>query len=783
MKDFRNSMLRILYALIAILPGPATLQRSAFWLRFRSTLKPVIYVCALLLFAISCSQLFRAQSHAGAKTDSISAKAKPAQAAGPAVYGDYPDREQYSPLTQVNRTNVKNLRVAWTYDEGQAGAAFEATPIVVGNRMYFPTPDSKVVALDAMTGKEVWKFDPVLKFSRVSRGVAYYPGGPHTSARILFGTADGRLIALDPKTGQLIPDFANAGQVDVSKMATQGFPNSRLGYSSPPAILRDKVIVTPFLQESPALGPTGNGDPRAFDVTTGQLLWQFHSMPRAGEPGADSWGTEGTVNRSGPSAWVPNAVDPKRNMAFVITGNPAGTSPYGLNLYTNSVLALDGKTGKLAWYFQLVHHDIWDFDSLDVAVIDVHRGSAIVPAVVAVNKSGTLFILDEMTGKPFFKVEERPVPQSDSDEPGEKTWPTQPVEVLPPPITRTSMLDEDLANLSPDSAKFCRDLLDRGRHGTAFTPVLESAPGVNFPSSIGGPNWDSVSFSPKVGYMFVSTSEWGADGVPPAGPHKPMPPSAGGPGSPGGPGAGAPRRRGMGNIRFVDQSGYPCQQPPWGMLTAINPSTGKIVWRVPLGDYGSIDESKPTKPSVTSLPEGPGKDLVQSSCNTACHGLGETLQSRQSRAGWTSMVGSMAVGVSTAEKDAMIDYLAKNFAPVETPASAAAPAPASASASASGKAHQPTGTPNLGGPMVTAGNLVFIGATLDNKVRAFDALTGKELWSFQLDGVGEATPMSFLGSDGRQYIAIASGGPGLLGAAHNTAGNSPDKIVVFALPK
>src|ERR1051326_8456979 len=321
---------------------------------------------------------------------------------GATVYGEFADRQQYSALDQINTGNVKKLRVAWTYDLGEKGKSFQATPIVVGNLMYFPTPDSKVVALDAMTGKEIWKYDPVLKYTRVSRGVAYWPGGPNTAPRILFGTADGRLIALDPKTGQLIQDFGDNGQVNVKEIALKGFLESAFWYTSPPSILQDRVILAPALQEGPSRGATGGGDPRAFDVLTGKQAWQFHSMPRAGEAGAETWGgPNGTVDRSGPSAWVPIAVDRKRNLVFVTTGNAPGGSPFGTNLFTNTVLALDGSTGRLLWHFQMVHHDTWDFDSVDSALIEVRRDGTTVPAVAALNKSGALFILTELTGEPL----------------------------------------------------------------------------------------------------------------------------------------------------------------------------------------------------------------------------------------------------------------------------------------------------------------------------------------------------------------------------------------------
>jgi glucose dehydrogenase len=687
------------------------------------------------------------------------------------VYGQYLSRQQYSPLSQIDTTNVNNLRVAWTYDTGERGKAFQATPIVVGNVMYFPTPSSKVVALDVMTGKRIWEYDPGLKYTRVSRGVAYWPGGPHTPPRILFGTADGRLIALDPKTGQLIRGFGDNGQVDVRERALKGFPQSPFWYTSAPAIFHDSVIAAPALQEGPSRGATGGGDPRAFDVLTGKQIWEFHSMPRAGEPGADTWGgPNGTVNRSGPSAWVPIAVDAKRHRVFVTTGNAPGGSPMGENLYADSVVALDARTGKMLWYFQMVHHDIWDFDGIDSAVIEVHRDGRTIPAIAALDKDGFLFILNEETGKPVFGVEERPVPKSDA--PGAETSPTQPFPVAPLPLSRDSMTTADLTDVTPQSAKYCSEVWSHSGNDGPFTP-RGSKPTVGFPSSIGGPNWESLSFDPKLGYIFVNTSELGA----------PRGGVGGGRATPA-----AQRGRRVGGVRFVDPNGYPCQKPPWGLLTAIDANTGKIAWKVPLGNYENIQETgMGAEGLTTALPEGPGKTLVQASCST-CHGIDTVLQARMTKEGWTTVVNDMisrGLRVSDSQKEDIINYLAKFLSkPSGTIASGINRSSQSQAISTTlPQKGTPTGTPNLGGNMPTAGNLVFVGATLDNKFRAFDARTGQQLWSYQLDGVGMAAPMSFIGSDGKQYVAIATGGPGLLASVHNEADNSPDKIVVFALVK
>jgi glucose dehydrogenase len=720
--------------------------------------------------------------------------------ANPPAYGQYPGRQQYSPLSQINTKNVQQLHVAWTYDTGGSGKTFEATPIVVNNVMYFPTPDSKVVALDALTGQKMWEYDPGVSFGD-SRGVAYWPGGPHTPPRILFATSDGRLIALDPMTGRLIPGFGDQGEVDVRKLVLGSSPGS-LGYTSAPAVLQDTVILSPRTQEGPRHGVSGNGDPRAFDALTGKPMWQFHTLPLPGQKQAQTWGgPKGVTDRSGPSAWAPIAVDPTRNLVFVTTGNPAdsyyGADRPGNNLYANSIVALDAGTGKMRWYFQMVHHDMWDFDGVDSAVIQVNRDGKTIPAVAALDKDGFLFILNEMTGKPIFGVKERPVPKSDV--PGEVSSPTQPFPSGPPPLSRDSMSTADINNVTPQSEQYCSELWSHYHNNGPFTPY-GSTPTVNFPSTIGGPNWDSLSFDPQLGYIFVNTSELGGRGqmkqasaIPPR-----FPGRGRGPGRGRAPGARGiffrqmakyqmPYRNAMAAARFIDPDGYPCQKPPWGLLTAVNANTGKIVWRVPLGDYGKVQETGMSTTTLTTLPEGPGRNEVQTSCSS-CHGIATVLQQRSTRVGWTAVVNDMVsrgLRVSGSQKEDIINYLSRflGTSAANPPASAAQTGQPQPSTVSSESKHEPTGTPNIGGSLSTAGNVVFIGSTLDEKFRAFDALTGQVLWSYSLDGVGMATPMSFMGSDGKQYVVIATGGPGLLRAIHNDAGNSPDKIVVFTLSR
>ena len=602
---------------------------------------------------------------------SIAALAQPTPQHGDwPVYGRDPGGARYSPLDQINSTNVQRLQPAWIYHTGERGRSFETTPIVVDHVLYFSAQNQKIVALDADTGSQIWKFDPKAT-GREHRGVSYWPGDARTPPRILFGTGDGRLIALDAKTGQPAAGFGDNGVVNLKTGITDRFPRAAYGISSPPAIYRDLAIVGPSTQEGPTLGPSG--DPRAYDVRTGKLVWRFHTVPQPGEPGNDTWGPDGWKDRSGPSQWGPATVDTARGMVFLPIGNAAdsfyGADRKGTNLYANCVIALDALTGKLRWYYQVVHHDLFDYDlSAPPALVEVRRDGKTVPAVAQITKMGLLFILDRLTGKPVFGVEERPVPKSDV--PGEESWPTQPFPRKPPPLARMSITHDDITRRTPEAHKFCDEWFSRLRHQGPYTPFGLTA-SLLIPGTMGGGNWGGVSFDPKLGYIFVNTSSLGGTGH--------MVPSN--------PGAPMPYRNEGGYTRFIDRDQYPCQQPPWGELTAVN-ANGDIAWRVPLGSYDEVE----------------------------------------------------AQGLKNA------------------------------------------GAPNMGGSIATAGGLVFIAATTDSKFRAFDSRTGKELWMTRLDATGDAVPMTYLGRNGKQYVAIAAGGTNRFRMLANTADQTSDTLVAFALP-
>ncbi len=488
------------------------------------------------------------------------------------MYGHDAGGTRYSPLDQINTKNVAKLERAWTFHTGERGRSFESTPIFVDNVLYLSTHTQKVIALDPESGRELWRYD-AQGAGRENRGVTYWPGDGQEAARILVGTGDGRLIALSAKTGVPVRSFGDNGVINLRAGITDKYPKAMYAITSPPTIYRDVVIVGPATQEGPSSGPSG--DPRAFDVRTGKLRWRFHVGPQAGEAGSETWGPEGWKDRSGPSQWGFATVDTERGLVFLPVGNPAdsfyGADRKGTNLYANSVIALDALTGKLRWYYQVVHHDIWDYDlAAPPALIEVKRDGKTIPAVAQITKMGLLFILDRMTGKPVFGVEERAVPKSDV--PGEESWPTQPFPLKPPPLARMSLTAAELTTRTPEAHKFCAEWFGRLRHDGAFTPFGMS-PTLIMPGTMGGGNWGGVSYDPGLGYIFVNTSSLGGTGRMAAAP------------------AGSPMRyrNEGGYTRFLDQDQFPCQQPPWGELSAVNANTGEIAWRVPLGSYDQVE--------------------------------------------------------------------------------------------------------------------------------------------------------------------------------------------------
>ncbi|MEP6918804.1 MAG: PQQ-binding-like beta-propeller repeat protein, partial [Acidobacteriota bacterium] len=516
------------------------------------------------------------------------------------------------------------------------------------------------------------------------RGVEYWAGDAQTPAQIVFGTSNARLFSLDAKTGKPNPAFGADGVVELNTPELMQGLTGTNSLSSPPIMYRHLVITGGRTQENPPRGPAG--DVRAWDMHTGKLVWTFRSVPRPGEKYNDTWAGDSWKNRTGVNVWGFITVDVERGIAYLPFGAPSvdqyGGDRAGDNLFSSSIVAVNANTGAYLWHFQVVHHDIWDGDLTGApALIDVKQGGRTIPAVAVINKLGLLFIFDRVTGKPLYKIEERPVPPSEV--PLERASKTQPFPVKPPPLSRMTMTMADIATVTPELEAACRKLIEGVQLGGPYLPPAYNRLRVQFPGNHGGVTWGGTSFNPQLGYLFVNTNDFGQlAGIKER--------AAGSTGAARGAGVGnrvdpdGPYEGVAGGGRFRDnKSNMMCQQPPWGQLTAVNVHTGEFAWRVPLGITDTLPPDK-----------------------------------------------------------------------------------------------QKTGRPGNGGTIATAGGLVFVGATDDARFRAFDAKTGSEVWTVKLGGAAQATPSTYLGKDGKQYVVITSTGGGFF--------DSPltdDSIIAYALPE
>src|SRR5450631_2929697 len=347
----------------------------------------------------------------------------------------------------------------------------EVTPVVAGGMMFISSPYHKIVALNPENGQEIWNYGTPGNGLPSQRGVEYWPGDGSHPAEVLCGTRDGKLIALVAKTGKPVAGFGINGVVDMRTPAVTDGQEGMLGMTSPPIMYKNLVITGSIVPEFPGKGPWG--DVRAWNVLTGKLVWTFHSVPRRGEKGHETWKDDGWKNRTGVNAWGFLTVDAERGIVYMPFGAPSwdryGGDRKGDNLFSTSLVAADANTGKYLWHFQVVHHDIWDADMTSApALIDVKQGGKTIPAVVAMDKVGMVFLLDRVTGKPIFGVEERPVPQSQV--PLEHTSKTQPFPLKPPPLARMSMSAADIATVTPELEAACKKLLEGVQLGGPYLP-------------------------------------------------------------------------------------------------------------------------------------------------------------------------------------------------------------------------------------------------------------------------------------------------------------------------
>ena len=477
---------------------------------------------------------------------------------------------RYSELRQIHAGNVGRLKLAWTFRTGKPGS--EAIPIVVDGIMYQTAPDG-VYALVPETGELLWKYDAS---PLALRGLAYCPGAGGLHPRLFAGNGP-LLLALDVTTGKPAPGFGNEGRLDLKQGVLGDLKDGRYALDSPPAVFGDVVITGSANGEgSPSAG--AYGDIRGWDAKTGKLLWTFHTVPRPGEAGSDTWPSGAWKNRSGTNTWGFFTLDVKRGIVYAPLGAPTsdfyGADRIGDNLYGNSLVALDARTGAKKWHQQLVHHDIWDYDlAAPPALFDIRRGGRVIPAVAQITKMGLLFVFDRVTGEPVYGMEERPVPQTSI--PGEVTAKTQPFPLKPPPLGKNTFRMEEMYDRSPEHARFCQELFEKNQMkiGEPYTPLPLEGNALFFPSTLGGGNWGGVSIDPARGFLFVNVmhvAQWG---------HMEKR------------GSEYVRTAAYGTYaRFWNREKYiPCQNPPFGELIAVDLASGDIAWRSPLGRIEALE--------------------------------------------------------------------------------------------------------------------------------------------------------------------------------------------------
>jgi len=598
-------------------------------------------------------------------------------------YGNDPGGTRYSPAKQIDRGNVAQLHVAWTYRTGalpndeelDKKAAFEATPILIDGKLFLSTPYDHVIALNAVTGAKLWEFDPKLEhpygFSEVtSRGVSAWRDtaaklGKPCALRIFIGTLDARLIALDGDTGKPCKDFGIDGEVDLKADVRMRDPGD-YQVTSAPAIYKNLVITGSSEGDNRAV-TLERGIVRAFDVRTGGLRWTWDPIA--------PWAYQNTPRTGAGNAWSTLSVDAPHDLVFIPTGSASpdyyGGLRKGDNKWANSVVALKASTGEFVWGFQVVHHDLWDYDVASQPTLFNWKDGT--PAIAITTKMGRVFVLNRLNGAPLLPVEERPVQKSDI--PGEESWPTQPASTIS--LVPEKLTPENAWGIDEEQRKWCAEQIKAARNGDIFTPPSLQGTLV-FPSNAGGVNWGSAAYDPQRHLLFVNTNRLpifvklipraeledarkNASDVDRM--HGEFARQTGAPYA-------------MFRKPLLSASGLPCNAPPWGTLAAVDLFEGKKVWDVPLGSHI------------------PG---------------------------------------------------------------------------------QTSGALSFGGPIVTAGGLNFTAASWDGHLRAFDAETGKELWSYELPAGGQATPMTY-SIGGKQYVVIAAGGHGKFGTKQG------DYVIAFTLP-
>ena len=665
----------------------------------------------------------------------------------PAYGGTNGDR--YSPLTQINTANVANLQQVWRFDTGLGG--LQTTPLVIGGTLFGVTPLQEVFAVNAASGTPIWRFKPQSTVQQPVRGLAYWRQG--AKAR-LFTSNGPYLTALDPMTGKPVDEFGAGGSVDMREGLHRPVDKTATYVTTPGVIYRDLIILGFRTTESKPAAP---GAVRAYDVRTGELRWTYHAIPRPGEAGHETWPADAWKTAGGANVWAGMVVDQKRGIVYAPTGSAVddfyGGDRLGDNLYANSLLALDAKTGKRLWHFQAVHHDIWDRDLPSPPVLlSVTRNGKRIDAVAQPTKQGVLFVFDRVTGEPLFPIEERPVPQTDV--PGERSSPTQPFPLKPAPFARQRLTADMLTDRTAEARTKAAADFATFRNNGPFTPLALERQTVVFPGFDGGAEWGGPAVDPAKGLLIINSNDlaW------------------------------------TGSLRAVDANvqdrGKTVYQEQCAACHGINREGAGEAFPPLVGVADRLNETK-IRQVITSgrgrMPGFPGiakPDLDALINYLRGHAFGEARE------------------LPAAETAPPRKYLFTGYRKFTDPDGYPAVKPPWGTLNAIdlntgeyiwkiplgeypellAKGMPNSGCENYGGPVMTAGGIVIIGATIcDRKIRAFETKTGRLLWSATLPYGGTATPATYM-VGGRQYVVIATSGQ------RDRKGPQGTAYVAFALP-
>lgn len=697
-----------------------------------------------------------------------------ADADWPVYLGDKAS-SHFSALKQLTPGNVTKLRVAWVYNAGGSDTnnrtQIQCNPLAIGGVLYATTPDVQAFALDAATGRELWRFDPGaergLGKSGVNRGLAYWAQG--ADKRILFGN-DRYLHALDATTGKRIASFGDGGSIDLKRDLGRDVSTLALQANTPGVVYGDLIIMGMRVGEGPA--PAAPGHIRAYNVRTGKLAWRFNTIPQPGEEGYETWPPNAYRYIGGVNVWTGFALDEQRGLVFCPIGSAAfdfwGGNRIGQNLFADCLVALDANTGKRIWHQQLVHHDMWDRDPPAAPnLLTVTQKGKHIPAVAQVTKSGHVFVFNRESGEPLFPIQEVAVPMSDLQ--GESAWRTQPVPLKPAPFARQIFTAEEITDISPESHREVLERFVKLRPHVPFMPPSKEGT-IILPGFDGGAEWGGAAADPD-GVLYVNANEmpWVLNMVET---HR----TGEGPLSSGD----AIFTQICAACHGIDRKGNKAQNVPalLGVEQRLKRQDVLALLKTGKGVMPSFDflTEAQRQAVVDHLFDVPPKASVAAEAKPVTAGA-----SRTEDADGADVLGTIPYTMTGYNR-----WLDTNGYPAIKPPWGTLNAidlntgeyrwrvPLGEYPELSAKGVPPTGTENYGGPVVTAGGLIFIAASRDENIRAFDRKTGKELWKARLPAAGYATPSTY-SVGGRQFVVIACGG-GKIGT------RSGDAYVAFALP-